>query len=96
MKIVVSKEQYEQVRQAEKALGVKIALAPEEYQLRVIDNVNGQWGIYQVMRCYKGAMQYFADLRLVEDTATEQEAVFRFKALEHQKAKEGNLKVIYY
>jgi len=33
MKIVVSKEQFDQVRQVEKMLGVKIALAPEDHQL---------------------------------------------------------------
>lgn len=42
MKIVVSKEQFEQIRQVEKVLGIKIALAPEEQQLRVVDNVGGQ------------------------------------------------------
>jgi len=96
MKIVVSKEQFDQVRQVEKMLGVKIALAPEDHQLRVVDNVNGQWGIYQVIRCYKSITKYFADLKLIEPATTEQEAVMKFMAIQQKKAREGKLKVVIY
>ena len=96
MKIVVSKEQFDQVRQVEKMLGVKIALAPEDHQLRVVDNVNGQWGIYQVIRCYKSITEYFADLKLIEPATTEQEAVMKFMAIQQKKAREGKLKVVIY
>lgn len=96
MKIVVSKEQFEQVRQVEKMLGVKIALAPEDHQLRVVDNVNGQWGIYQVTRCYKSVTKYFAELKLIEPATTEQEAVMKFMAIQQKKAREGKLKVVIY
>lgn len=94
MKIVVSKEQFDQVRQVEKMLGVKIALAPEDHQLRVVDNVNGQWGIYQVIRCYKSITKYFADLKLIEPATTEQEAVMKFMVIQQKKAREGKLKVV--
>jgi len=96
MKIVVSKEQFDQVCQVEKMLGVKIALAPEDHQLRVVDNVNGQWGIYQVIRCYKSITKYFADLKLIEPATTEQEAVMKFMAIQQKKAREGKLKVVIY
>lgn len=96
MKIVVSKEQFEQVRQVEKVLGIKIALAPEEQQLRVVDNVNGQWGVYQVIRCYRSVTKYFAELKLIEPAKTEQEAVLKFMALQQKMAKEGKLKVVLY
>lgn len=96
MKIVVSKEQFDQVRQVEKILGVKIALAPEGHQLRVVDNVNGQWGIYQVIRCYKSITKYFADLKLIEPATTEQEAVMKFMEIQQKKAREGKLKVVIY
>ncbi len=96
MKMVVSKEQYEQVRQVEKMLGVKIALAPEEHQLRVVDCLNGQWGIYQIKRCYKSATKYFAELKLIEPATTEQEAIMKFLAIQQKKAKEGKLKVVIY
>lgn len=94
MKIVVSKEQFEQVRQVEKVLGVKIALAPEEHQLRVVDNVSGQWGVYQVLSCYKSATN--AELRLIEPAKTEQEAGLKFLAAQQLKEKEGKLKVVLY
>ncbi|MEQ6049506.1 hypothetical protein U2I53_10710 [Lysinibacillus capsici] len=96
MKVVVSKEQFEQVRQVEKVLGIKIALAPEEQQLRVVDNVNGQWGVYQVIRCYRSVTKYFAELKLIEPAKTEQEAVLKFMALQQKMAKEGKLKVVLY
>lgn len=96
MKIVVSKEQFEQVRQVEKVLGIKIALAPKEQQLRVVDNVNGQWGVYQVIRCYRSVTKYFAELKLIEPAKTEQEAVLKFMALQQKMAKEGKLKVVLY
>lgn len=96
MKVVVSKEQFEQVRQVEKVLGIKIALAPEEQQLRVVDNVNGQWGVYQVVRCYKGVTKYFAELKLIEPAKTEQEAVMKFMAVQQMMAKKGKLRVVVY
>ncbi len=96
MKMVVSKEQYKQVRQVEKMLGVKIALAPEEHQLRVVDCLNGQWGIYQIKRCYKSATKYFAELKLIEPATTEQEAIMKFLAIQQKKANEGKLKVVIY
>ncbi|MFW7187318.1 hypothetical protein [Lysinibacillus sp. BNK-21] len=96
MKVVVSKEQFEQVRQVEKVLGIKIALAPEEQQLRVVDNVNGQWGVYQVIRCYKSITKYFAELKLIEPAKTEQEAVMKFMAVQQKMAKKGKLKVVVY
>lgn len=96
MKVVVSKEQFEQVRKVEKVLGVKIALVPEEQQLRVVDNVGGQWGVYQVLRCFRGAMNYFAEVKLIEPATTEQEAVIKFMAMQQGKVKEGKLKVVIY
>lgn len=96
VKVVVSKEQFEQVRQVEKVLGIKIALAPEEQQLRVVDNVNGQWGVYQVVRCYKSVTKYFAELKLIEPAKTEQEAVMKFMAVQQKMAKEGKFKVVVY
>lgn len=96
MKVVVSKEQFEQVRKVEKVLGVKIAFATEEQQLRVVDNVDGQWGIYQVMRCFKGATKYFAELKLIEPAKTEQEALMKFLDAQQRKAKEGKFKVVLY
>ncbi|TKI60494.1 hypothetical protein [Lysinibacillus varians] len=96
MKMVVSKEQYKQVRQVEKMLGVKIALAPEEHQLRVVDCLNGQWGIYQIKHCYKSATKYFAELKLIEPATTEQEAIMKFLAIQQKKANEGKLKVVIY
>ena len=91
MKMVVSKEQYEQVRQVEKMLGVKIALAPEEHQLRVVDCLNGQWGIYQIKRCYKSATKYFAELKLIEPATTEQEAINTAKKGERREIKSSDL-----
>lgn len=96
MKMVVSKEQYKQVRQVEKMLGVKIALTPEEHQLRVVDCLNGQWGIYQIKRCYKSATKYFAELKLIEPATTEQEAIMKFLAIQQKKTNEGKLKVVIY
>lgn len=90
MKMVVSKEQYEQVRQVEKMLGVKIALAPEEHQLRVVDCLNDQWGIYQIKRCYKSATKYFAELKLIEPATTEQEAIMKFLAIQQKRRTKGN------
>lgn len=96
MKVVVSKEQFEQVRKVEKVLGVRIAFASEEQQLRVVDNVSGRWGVYQVMRCYRGAMNYFAEVKLIEPAKSEQEAVMKFMANQHKMAKEGKLKFVLY
>jgi len=58
--------------------------------------VNGQWGIYQVIRCYKSITKYFADLKLIEPATTEQEAVMKFMAIQQKKAREGKLKVVIY
>lgn len=93
-KIFVSKEQYNQVKNAEKALGVKIARAPKGWEFRVPDCVNGQYGIYKVNRCYPSGLKYIADVELVEATKSHQETLIRMAALQRESAEAGKLKII--
>ena len=92
-KVIVSKEQYDQVRAIEKAAGVKIAQLSEG-QLRVPDCINGQCGIYRVKRCYRSGLKYIADMELVEATDTEEQAMFLLMARSQKAATEGKFKLI--
>lgn len=70
MKVEVSKENYDQVRQAEKVAGKKI----KELKMIVPDCVNGNWGAYQIVRCYKTINKYYAEMKLLESAESEMDA----------------------
>ena len=93
-KVVVTKDKYEQVREAEKALGVKIALAPKEWEMRVPDCINGQCGIYRVKRCYRSGLAYVAEMELIEATDTYEQALISMALQQKAAAEEGKFKLI--
>lgn len=93
-KVVVTKEKYEQVREAEKALGIKIALAPKGWEMRVPDCINGQCGIYRVKRCYRSGLAYMAEIELVEATDTYEQAILKMAITQQEHLKKDKLKVI--
>ncbi|WP_203363064.1 hypothetical protein [Bacillus sp. REN10] len=70
MKVLVGKEEYEQVRMAEKTTGKKI----KHLTMIVPDCINGVWGVYQVIRCYKSVSKYYAEMKLLERAENEAEA----------------------
>lgn len=70
MKVLVEKENYEQVRMAEKTARKKI----KHLTMIVPDCVDGVWGAYQVIRCYKSASKYYAEMKLLERAENEAEA----------------------
>jgi hypothetical protein len=84
-KVQVSKEKYDQVRETEKASGLKI----NKHIMMVPDCVNGVWGAYKVKRCYKSLSRYFADMELVERADNEYQA--EILTLKHMKALQRSL-----
>lgn len=68
MKVLVDKENYNQVRKAEKVAGKKIRYL----QMYVTDCVDGVWGVYQVIRCYEiFGRKYIAEMRLIKRAQNE-------------------------
>lgn len=76
MKVLVSKENYEQVREAEKVAGKKI----KHLKMYVPDCVDGVWGVYQIIRCYKSINNYYSEMKLIKKA--ENEADSHLKVME--------------
>lgn len=70
MKVLVSKGNYDQVRQAEKVAGKKI----KHLKMYVPDCVDGVWGVYQIIRCYKSITKYYSEMKLLEKAENEADA----------------------
>lgn len=70
LKVLVSKGNYEQVREAEKVAGKKI----KHLKMYVPDCVDGSWGVYQIVRCYKSINNYYSDMALIKKADTEIDA----------------------
>lgn len=70
LKVLVSKENYEQVREAEKVAGKKI----KHLKMYVPDCVDGVWGVYQIIRCYKSINNYYSDMELIQKADSEMDA----------------------
>lgn len=70
MKVLVSKGNYEQVREAEKAAGKKI----KHLKMYVPDCVDGVWGVYQIIRCYKAINHYYSEMVLIKKAENEMDA----------------------
>ncbi|AJD91558.1 hypothetical protein JMA_22410 [Jeotgalibacillus malaysiensis] len=70
MKVITPKENYDLLRAAERTAGKKI----KHLTAVVPDCVDGEWGAYQVIRCYKGASNYFAEMKLLKRAESEADA----------------------
>ncbi|MBO0961483.1 hypothetical protein J1P26_17390 [Neobacillus sp. MM2021_6] len=77
MKVLVAKENYEQVREAEKVAGKKI----KHLKMYVPDCINGVWGVYQIIRCYKSFTNYFAEMKLIKEAESEVDAHLKMMGL---------------
>jgi len=83
MKVLVDKENYDQVREAEKVAGKKI----KHLKMYVPDCVNGVWGVYQIVRCYKSISNYYSEMKLIEAAKSEMDAHLKIMKMikEHRK-----------
>lgn len=70
MKVLVSKENYEQVREAEKVAGKKI----KHLKMYVPDCVDGVWGVFQIIRCYKSVSNHYSEMKLIKIANNEADA----------------------
>lgn len=70
VKTTASKAMYDDVRKAEKATGLKI----EKIEAVMVDCIDGQWGLWKIMRCYRSGKNYIADVRIIQECDSEQEA----------------------
>ena len=70
MKVLVSKGNYEQVREAEKVAGKKI----KHLKMYVPDCVDNVWGVYQIIRCYKSINNYYSEMKLIKKADSEIDA----------------------
>lgn len=77
MKVLVSKENYEQVREAEKVAGKKI----KHLKMYVPDCVDGVWGVYQIIRCYKSVNNYYSEMKLLKKAENEADAHLKVMGL---------------
>lgn len=77
MKVLVRKENYEQVREAEKVAGKKI----KHLKMYVPDCLDGVWGVYQIIRCYKSVSNYFSEMSLIKKADSEIDAHLKMAQL---------------
>ena len=78
VKIIVSQEQYDKVRKIEHISGRKI----KEIYAPVVDCVDGQWGLWNIKRCYRSLEKYIADVELDEKAENQQEAIRMWKMIQ--------------
>lgn len=93
VKVFVTKEQYDQVRAAEKASGTKVGKT-EGWEFRVPDCIDGQHGVYKVKRCYRSGLKYIADMELIEATTSEEHSMLVMMALTQKSMAAGKFKLI--
>lgn len=75
MKVLVEKENYNQVREAESLAGYKV----KYLQMYTTDCVDGVWGVYQIIHCYKSfGDNYFAELKLIKKAQNEADSHVKF------------------
>ena len=87
VKVIITKEQYDQVRAVEKMTGLKVA--KQSTEMKVPDCINGQHGIYVIKRCYRSAGKYFAQMELETPANSEIEAILHLKRMEAEAANQG-------
>lgn len=78
IKIPVSKENYENVRKIEEISKRKI----KEIYAPVVDCVDGQWGLWNIQRCYRSFNGYIAEVVLEKKAKDQKEAITMWKILQ--------------
>lgn len=87
MKVLVDKGNYDQVREAEKVAGKKI----KHLKMFVPDCVDGVWGVYQIIRCYKSVSKYYAEMKLLERAESEMDAHLKLMKMTAKLKNRGGL-----
>lgn len=73
MKVLVGEGAYKQAREVEKLHGKKL----KDLFMIVPDVIDGVAGVYRVIRCYKGVNEYWAEMELIEQADSLEEAVLK-------------------
>ncbi|GKU84013.1 hypothetical protein [Niallia sp. NCCP-28] len=55
--------------------------------------MEGEWGVYQVMRCYRSVHRYYAELKLLEQAANEIEAQLKCIQILNNRKRDKKIKV---
>lgn len=78
VKIVVTKEHYDKVRKIERIANSKI----KNIYAPVIECVDGQWGLWNIQKCYQSIDCYIAEVELDMKANNEEEAIAFWRTLQ--------------